>query len=154
MPSRRRSTSSDDAPYHSIPEAPSSTDHILPHAIPETELDVEDVDDVETEPPPTHPVDPRIQWIHFLLGCAVLLPWNGASAHCISKRHKHPLTLSSWYNAVMITATPYFLSRLEGSAIRNTFSSYLSTSFTFSNFAFLAHATATSSKVSSSHWFP
>lgn len=55
----------------------------------------------------------------------------------------------------MITATPFFLSRLEGSAIQNTFSSYLSTSFTFSNFAFLAHATATSTKAGPLHYiFP
>ena len=47
----------------------------------------------------------------------------------------------------MITATPYFLSRLEGSPMQRAFSSYLSTSFTFANFFFLAHATATSKKV-------
>lgn len=47
----------------------------------------------------------------------------------------------------MITATPYFLSRLEGSSVKGTFSSYLSTAFTIPNLLFLAHATATSKKV-------
>ncbi|EKM59440.1 uncharacterized protein PHACADRAFT_205650 [Phanerochaete carnosa HHB-10118-sp] len=64
--------------------------------------------------------DHRIGWIHFILGCAVLLPWN-----------------------VLITASPYFLSRVAGSSLKDTFSSYLSTTFTVANFAFLAHATAT-----------
>jgi hypothetical protein len=27
--------------------------------------------------PSSEPVDGRIQWIHFMLGAAVLLPWNG-----------------------------------------------------------------------------
>lgn len=28
--------------------------------------------------------DKRVGWIHFILGCAVLLPWNGASLVYIS----------------------------------------------------------------------
>lgn len=52
-----------------------------------------------------------------------------------------------FHGAVMITATPYFLARLSGSHYRGTFSSYLSTSCTASNFVFLAHATITSKKV-------
>ncbi|KIP09195.1 hypothetical protein PHLGIDRAFT_126498 [Phlebiopsis gigantea 11061_1 CR5-6] len=63
--------------------------------------------------------DKRVGWIHFILGCAVLLPWNA-----------------------LITATPYFITRLEGSSLKPTFSSYLSTTFTVANFLFLAHATA------------
>ncbi|KAF8579045.1 hypothetical protein K439DRAFT_1638333 [Ramaria rubella] len=39
---------------------------------------------------------------------------------------------------------PYFLSRLSGSALQSTFGSYLSATFTISNFGFLAHATITS----------
>lgn len=46
----------------------------------------------------------------------------------------------------MITAEPYFLSQLRHSSIRSTFSSYLVTAFTLSNFLFLAHATVTSKK--------
>ena len=26
--------------------------------------------------------DARVRWIHFILGCAVLLPWNGESLAC------------------------------------------------------------------------
>ncbi|KAI0698630.1 nucleoside transporter-domain-containing protein [Cytidiella melzeri] len=71
--------------------------------------------------------DRRIYWIHVILGSAVLLPWNA-----------------------LITATPYFLARLEGSSLRSTFSSYLSTTFTVANFGFLAHATSTSQQSTSS----
>jgi equilibrative nucleoside transporter 1/2/3 len=46
----------------------------------------------------------------------------------------------------MITAEPYFISQVRHSAIRSTFSSYLVTTFTLSNFLFLAHATVTSKK--------
>ncbi|KLO09901.1 hypothetical protein SCHPADRAFT_999923 [Schizopora paradoxa] len=69
----------------------------------------------------------RIRWIYFTFGAAVLLPWN-----------------------VLITAIPFFLSRLIGSDLRSTFSSYLSITFTLANFAFLAHATATSQQSSPS----
>ncbi|KAF9482455.1 hypothetical protein BDN70DRAFT_853218 [Pholiota conissans] len=74
-----------------------------------------------------HPVDSRILWIHFILGCAVLLPWN-----------------------VVITAMPFFLSRLSASPLRSAFASYLTTSFTAANFLFLAHATAVSKTTSPS----
>ncbi|KAA1466077.1 hypothetical protein DENSPDRAFT_830825 [Dentipellis sp. KUC8613] len=117
--------SSRDAPYQSLSQIPEGT-----HAVEEVldaEMDVEDMEDSMLEEV-SHPPPPagRIRWIHFLLGCAVLLPWN-----------------------VMITATPYFISRLEGSPLRSTFSSWLSTTFTFANFFALAYATATSKKVSS-----
>lgn len=69
----------------------------------------------------------RIRTVHFLLGCAVLLPWNA-----------------------MITATPYFLSRLEGSSFKISFSSYLSLTFNVCGFVSLAHATATSKEASPS----
>lgn len=51
----------------------------------------------------------------------------------------------------MITAEPYFISQLQHSSIRSTFGSYLVTTFTLSNFLFLAHATITSKKVRSCH---
>ncbi len=47
----------------------------------------------------------------------------------------------------MITAEPYFISQLQHSSFRSTFGSYLATTFTLSNFLFLAHATITSKKV-------
>ncbi|KAI0068951.1 hypothetical protein BV25DRAFT_1791166 [Artomyces pyxidatus] len=128
MHARRRSLSQSSAnvPYESLPNAPMPEMHspTLPEL--DTELDIESINNVEAEIIAAAPVDSRIRWIHFMLGCAVLLPWN-----------------------VMITATPYFLSRLKGSSIHSTFGSYLATSFTLSNFLFLAHATATSKKAPS-----
>ena len=47
----------------------------------------------------------------------------------------------------MITATPYFLTQLEGSSLQRTFPSYMSLIFTAANFGFLAHATATTKQV-------
>ncbi|KAL0949190.1 hypothetical protein HGRIS_009268 [Hohenbuehelia grisea] len=118
------SPSSPEALYHAIPQAPVAANPIVPPS--EIELDNEgrELDDelgATYDAPSSLVVEARIRWIHFILGCAILLPWN-----------------------VMITATPYFLSRLEGSQYKSTFNSYLSTSFTAANFAFLAHATATS----------
>lgn len=55
--------------------------------------------------------------------------------------------ISNGIGIVMITATPFFLSRVVGSPFETSFGSYLSTSFTLSNFLFLAHATATSKQV-------
>lgn len=46
---------------------------------------------------------------------------------------------------VMITATPYFLSRLHGNHLKGTFNSYLSLTYTGVNFLSLAYATATAS---------
>lgn len=43
---------------------------------------------------------------------------------------------------MLITATPYFLSRLEGHRLKGTFNSYLSLSYTAANFISLAYATA------------
>ncbi|TFY78215.1 hypothetical protein EWM64_g5798 [Hericium alpestre] len=118
-----------DAHYKTIPQAPEDDEGVIPSAAIEEPLDIEDADEaslagIQHAHPP--PVPSRIRWIHFLLGCAVLLPWN-----------------------VMITATPYFISRLEGSPLRSTFSSWLSTSFTFANFFVLAYATTTAKKASS-----
>ncbi|KZO94918.1 hypothetical protein CALVIDRAFT_538685 [Calocera viscosa TUFC12733] len=67
------------------------------------------------------PLGRGVKWVHFSLGAAVLLPWNA-----------------------MITAMPYFLSRLEGSSLRSAFASWLSTSFTAANFVVLGYATYTS----------
>jgi hypothetical protein len=38
-------------------------------------VDGEDEDDVHVSEGPS---DRRMMWMHFALGCAVLLPWNGA----------------------------------------------------------------------------
>ncbi|KAI0254244.1 nucleoside transporter-domain-containing protein [Lactifluus subvellereus] len=129
MPGRRHSSSfsSMNASYHALPQSPDVAPDIdVPSAIEEAEMVGEAVDDSLADElmPSDAPVDSRIRWIHFMLGSAVLLPWN-----------------------VMITAQPYFLSQLQHSPIRSTFASYLATTFTLSNFAFLAHATVTSKKV-------
>ncbi|KAF8485061.1 nucleoside transporter-domain-containing protein [Russula ochroleuca] len=112
-----------EAQYRALPQSPDLAHDIsIPSAIEDVDESILD-DDLA---PSSAPVDSRILWIHFMLGSAVLLPWN-----------------------VMITAEPYFLSRLRNSPIRSTFASYLATTFTLSNFIFLAHATVTSKKVPS-----
>ncbi|KAI0824663.1 nucleoside transporter-domain-containing protein [Trametes gibbosa] len=121
MPERH---STSEAVYHPIPQAPVASNPI-PSASPDIDVDEEIVLSSHVVTHGHVVVDSRIRWIHFLLGCAVLLPWN-----------------------VMITATPYFLSRLDGSTLKGTFSSYLSTAFTLSNILFLAHATTTAKKAS------
>ncbi|KAJ6627477.1 nucleoside transporter-domain-containing protein [Mycena sp. CBHHK59/15] len=118
---------SPDALYHAIPQAPVAA---KPVVLPEPDVDAEESQDdasLTSDLAPNVVVDSRIQWIHFILGCAVLLPWN-----------------------VMITATPFFIARLANSSFRLTFSSYLSCAFTASNFIFLARATITSRQSSPS----
>ncbi|KIK08470.1 hypothetical protein K443DRAFT_128378 [Laccaria amethystina LaAM-08-1] len=109
-------------------ESPQALYHPLPHHSDSRTPS----DDLATEQlvlhPPSPLVDARVRWIHFIMGCAVLLPWN-----------------------VIITATPFFLSRLVGSPMKSTFASYLSSSFNAANFIFLAHATATTKHTSPSH---
>ncbi|KAK7471010.1 hypothetical protein VKT23_002424 [Stygiomarasmius scandens] len=117
------SPSSSEALYHPIPQAP-----VASNPIPFSDDSDNVLDDEQDRAPATPPVvDSRIRWINFMLGCAVLLPWNA-----------------------LITATPYFLSRLSDSSLKSTFSSYLSTTFTAANVIFLARATATSKQVSPS----
>ncbi|KAG2013366.1 nucleoside transporter [Coprinopsis cinerea AmutBmut pab1-1] len=105
--------------YHSIPQAPEPSTSQIDLAASEEEI---------PQDLPAELVDGRTKSIIFILGCAVLLPWN-----------------------VIITAMPYFLSRLEGSSFKSSFSSYATTIFTFSNLAFLAHATLTSKHAKPSH---
>jgi hypothetical protein len=57
------------SPYRVVPQTPVQ-------AVSNTELDGEDDDDVHNEPAIGHPFDKRITYIHFILGSAVLLPWN------------------------------------------------------------------------------
>ncbi|KAI5832708.1 hypothetical protein K523DRAFT_344347 [Schizophyllum commune Tattone D] len=119
--------SSPDALYHPIPQAPVAANPVPPSDPRLDSADADETDDIlPGEGHDRRPVvvDTKLWWINCLLGCAVLLPWNA-----------------------IITATPYFLSRLEGSPLQKTFSSYLSTSFTASNFFFLACATARSKRI-------
>ncbi|TEB04029.1 nucleoside transporter [Coprinellus micaceus] len=103
--------------YHSVPQLPEASNS-------EIALDAEAEDSNPPQDIPPELIDRKIKWISFILGCAVLLPWN-----------------------VTITAMPYFLARLQGSSLKSTFGSYLTTTFTLSNFIFLAHATITSKHI-------
>ncbi|CDO74637.1 hypothetical protein BN946_scf184325.g24 [Trametes cinnabarina] len=122
MPPERRSAN--EAIYHPIPQSPVAS-NAIPSSSPEPDIDDEAILCGSRVVHDHAQVDSQIRWIHFLLGCAVLLPWNA-----------------------IITATPFFLSRLEGTSLKSAFSSYLSTTFTAANFAFLGHATATAKKAS------
>ncbi|KAG2148127.1 nucleoside transporter-domain-containing protein [Suillus clintonianus] len=71
--------------------------------------------------------DTRIRWVYLMLGAATLLSWNA-----------------------MINANSFFMSRLAGSPLRISFSSYLSSVFTASNVVTLGHAIVTSKQSSPS----
>ena len=69
-----------EAIYHPIPQAPVASNPI-PTASPDVDLDDEAIlSGSGILPPPSNLVDSRIRWTLFMLGCAVLLPWNGAFA--------------------------------------------------------------------------
>ncbi|EMD40447.1 hypothetical protein CERSUDRAFT_148466 [Gelatoporia subvermispora B] len=130
MSGHRRYSSSHNSPealYHPIPQAPVASNAVLTRTSLDVPLSDEETELVEniTSSVEISQDETRIRVIHFILGCAVLLPWNA-----------------------LITATPYFMSRLAGSSIQSSFSSYLSTTFTAANLGFLAHATATSKQAS------
>lgn len=79
MLGRRHSSSlsSMDAQYRALPQSPEAAHHIIiPSAIEDVD---ESILDDNLEPTSNAPVDSRILWIHFMLGSAVLLPWNGTS---------------------------------------------------------------------------
>jgi solute carrier family 29 (equilibrative nucleoside transporter), member 1/2/3 len=84
MPRRRHSLSfsSMNASYSALPQSPDVPQDIaVPSAIEEAEMTGEEVGDSMADeyiPSYNAPVDSRIQWVHFMLGSAVLLPWNGA----------------------------------------------------------------------------
>ncbi|PVG03086.1 hypothetical protein CPB86DRAFT_750237 [Serendipita vermifera] len=62
----------------------------------------------------------RVYWVFFILGAAILLPWNA-----------------------MITAFPFFLERMEDSSLRRSFASYFSAVYQCSSFVAFAHASST-----------
>ena len=80
---RRLSSSfpSMDAQYRALPQSPDASQDIsIPSAIQEGEIAADDIDDILDDLPSSNaPVDSRVMWVHFMLGAAVLLPWNGAS---------------------------------------------------------------------------
>jgi len=69
--SRQRSLSLE-ALYQPIPQAPVTANSERGASV-DISLDGEDLS-ASTSTPKT---DARLRWIHFILGCAVLLPWNG-----------------------------------------------------------------------------
>ncbi|KAF8132027.1 nucleoside transporter-domain-containing protein [Boletus edulis] len=73
------------------------------------------------------PAAARTRWTYFLLGCAILLPFNA-----------------------LFNATPFFLSRLAGSPFYSTFTSYLSSVYTLTKLVCQFYCTLTSKQSSSS----
>ena len=68
-----------------------------------------DVDGEVHEPPPyssdppTILVDARIRWIHFILGCAVLLPWNGTPYRTLCARVRSRMGPSCHYSDAILS---------------------------------------------------
>ena len=117
------------------------TSESLYQALPNDPPTTDTEEDIQLEP--LIP-DAETKYIFFVLGCALLLPWNGTppslSNRCSYLHFRRP---------VIITAVPFFLSRLKDSPhFSLTFSSYLTTSSSICNFVFLAHATFREKKVS------
>ncbi|KDQ14101.1 hypothetical protein BOTBODRAFT_132592 [Botryobasidium botryosum FD-172 SS1] len=77
--------------------------------------------------PPVESIDGRIQCMNFLLGTSILLTFHAS-----------------------MTASPFFLERLEGSRLQAPFVSYLSITYTATTLLFLSHATVTVKETSAS----
>ena len=70
------------------PDSPSTLYHVIPNQddlVNASQIELEGDSEVVSPPtdPPLQLVDSRIRWIHFILGCSVLLSWNGASQHIL-----------------------------------------------------------------------
>ena len=63
--------------YQALPQAPTTVE----------ELESVEEDDEQVGVQQDVSLDSRVRWIHFVFGCAVLLPWNGASQACCDKRY-------------------------------------------------------------------
>jgi hypothetical protein len=71
-----------DAAYVALPNAPDAAfagHHVVPTALGE-EDDAEDDVMSQSRRSEAFSLDPKIRWILFMLGAAVLLPWNGVLA--------------------------------------------------------------------------
>jgi len=70
---------SPEALYHAVPPS----DNVV---VNESQIELDGETLAEPVPPPMDPppalVDSRIHWVYFILGCSVLLPWNGAFLTC------------------------------------------------------------------------
>ena len=70
--------SSENAYYHAVSQSPLAQDTI---ALPESPTaDPEDDESVVEEIEMVVEATPAIRWVHFIFGCAVLLPWNCGSS--------------------------------------------------------------------------
>ena len=68
--------------YHAVPQSPLALSPVEPPESP-TESLVLDPEDDENELEETviaMEVTPAVSWVHFIFGCAALLPWNGVSS--------------------------------------------------------------------------
>lgn len=75
-----RSSSSENA-YHAVPQSPLAPNSVVPESpTGSLVLDPEDDETVLEETAIAVEVTPAIRWVHFVFGCAVLLPWNGMSS--------------------------------------------------------------------------
>jgi hypothetical protein len=113
---RSSSLSATDTQYHALPQSPDIAQDInIPSAIEEGGMTAEEIDDPildDEHVPPNAPVDSRIQWIHFILGSAVLLPWNGASqitSWCVARPDKRNSLSHDHRRAVFPLAITTFL---------------------------------------------
>jgi equilibrative nucleoside transporter 1/2/3 len=62
------------AVYHALPPAAADDDF-------DSELELTFDDSATDLFVVDHAVDSRIRWVYFMLGCAILLPWNGVYQH-------------------------------------------------------------------------
>ena len=77
-----RGPSSENTYYHAVSQSPLEQDAV---ALPESPTgslltDPEDDESVGGEMVMVVEATPAIRWVHFIFGCAILLPWNGASS--------------------------------------------------------------------------
>ena len=83
--------------YHSVPQLPEASNSEIA-----LDAEAEDLDPPQDIPPEL--IDHKIKWINFVLGCAVLLPWNGAPSMSILLRSvmlMHTLACSHYHgNAI------------------------------------------------------
>ena len=91
------------------------------------------------------PAAAQTKWTYFLLGCAILLPFNGNSL----QQTIHPV-YAHIYSA-LFNATSFFLSRLADSQFYPTFSSYLSSVYTLTKLACQFYCTITLKQVRKFH---
>lgn len=93
--------------YHPIPQGPVAINPVL--------HDVDDSDEVTLAgaSPSNSRLDKRIRWVHFVLGCAVLLPWNGTARPFFLKicSLMNPFASNDNRNSIFPVETSFFSSQ-------------------------------------------